>query len=83
MTPADMAYELCGDSVPNICIYNVIYVHMCTESAHTCTPDNEIMIVHLERKHSQADVENILLSNGTHSMCVSCIERAVLAVYTS
>ena len=60
----------------------IIYIHMCTESAHTCTPDNEIIIVHLERKHSQADVENILLSNGTHSMCVSCIEIeiAVLAV---
>ena len=28
----------------------------------------------------KAYVENILLSNGTHSMCPSCIERAVLAV---
>ena len=69
MTPADMAYALCGDSVPNICIYNVIYVHMCTESAHTCTPDNEIMIVHLERKHSQADVE-IAYSAMGHTVCV-------------
>ena len=38
---SDMGCALCGD------IVNIVRVHVCTESAHTCAPHKFKEIVHL------------------------------------